>query len=322
MTVLMGVVRNGVVGPLEKKVPAWVQNGLREPFYCDELAAMELSEVDVQRFWKDGYLHLKQVFSHAEIEAARAGIEEILRTEGGRTAGNIVVGTLDLLSYPLLRQWIYDDRVIAVVRRLLDAEPVYFGDSSFQTGQGDRGWHRDNRVADRLDHSGLDWEGRYPIIRMGIYLQDHAKHSGGLGIRVGSHLPSWIAKPPVPASLRRSIARNVGRPILVDTTPGDLVLWTLRTTHTGNSVRLKGIPWLKLPTQIEDRLPSWLSVKDERKRAAMFASYGARSEHLNRYLDYLKTRDYIREMWKSARVTDEVRQTAREKGLDVMRMEA
>ena len=53
------------------------------------------------------------------------------------------------------------------------------------------------------------------------------------------------------------------------------MVWTLRTTHTGNSVRLRPLPWLKLPTQWEDRLPSWLSLDDERERMAMFASYAA-----------------------------------------------
>lgn len=201
-------------------------------------------------------------------------------------------------------------------------ELVYFGDSSFQTGRGDRGWHKDNRVSDRFDHAGLDWNGRYPLIRAGIYLQDHAHHSGGLGIRVGSHLPFWAARPPLPRSLRRRASQLHGRPILVASEPGDLVIWNLRTTHTGNSVRIKHLPWLKLSPRNEARLPPWLSVEEERKRAAMFATYAARSEHLDRYVDYLKTRDYALDLWRKARVTDEVREAARKRGLTVMKVEA
>jgi hypothetical protein len=282
---------------------------------------MSFAGVDTERFWKDGYLLVKGLFSEENIESARRRIEEILQDEGGRSAGDVMVGERDLLSYPGLREWIYDERVLGVVRELVGAEPVYFGDSSFQTGRGARGWHKDNRVSDRFDHRGLDWEGRYPLIRAGIYLQDHSQHSGGLGIRVGSHLPFWPAQLDLPRKLRYHATLLHGRPIHVDSTPGDLVVWTLRTTHTGNAVRIKPLPWLKLPTGAEDRVPAWLAMDDEKKRTAMFATYAARSEHLDRYIDYMKTRDYMQEMWRNARVTDEVREAARQRGLEVMRVD-
>jgi len=283
--------------------------------------AVNIPEVDVQRFWQDGFVRLMGVFSPEEIESAREHVSAILREEG-RTAGGARVCTRDLLSYPELRGFLLDPRVLGVVQRILGAPPVYFGDSSFQMGRGARGWHRDNRVSDRFDHVGLDWEGDYPLIRTGIYLQDHAHHSGGLGIRVGSHRPSWVAKPPLPRWIRRRASLLHGRPIHVGTEPGDLVVWTLRTTHTGNSVRLRPLPWIKLPTGLEDRLPGWLSVKDERERAAMFASYASRSDHLDRYITYLKTRDYARDLWRNARVSDDVREEARRRGLEVMKIEA
>lgn len=80
------------------------------------MPTMALPDADVDRFWKDGYLLIKAVFSRAEIEAAREAIEEILRTEGGRTAAAAVVGERDLLSYPALARWLYDERVLHVVR--------------------------------------------------------------------------------------------------------------------------------------------------------------------------------------------------------------
>lgn len=281
---------------------------------------MQIPEVDVARFWKDGFIVLKGVFSRERIDAAREHIRAILEAEG-RTAGKTKVCTRDLLSYPELAGFLYDPVVVGVVRRILGAPPVYFGDSSFQMGRGARGWHRDNRICDRFDHVGLDWDGDYPLIRIGIYLQDHTKHSGGLGIRVGSHRASWVAKPPVPRFLRRRATLLQGRPIHVGTEPGDLVVWTLRTTHTGNSVRPRPLPWLKLPTGIEDKLPEWLSVEDERERMAMFASFAAHSDHLNRYIDYLKTRDYARDLVKNSRATDETREAAKSQGLEVMKID-
>jgi hypothetical protein len=266
---------------------------------------MSVPEIDVERFWKDGFVLLKGVFSPEEIESAREHVSAILREEG-RTVGGARICSRDLLSYPELRGFLYDERVVGVVQRILGAPPIYFGDSSFQMGRGARGWHRDNRVSDRFDHIGLDWEGDYPLVRIGIYLQDHAHHSGGLGIRVGSHRPLWLAKPPLPRWIRRRASLLHGRPIHVDTEPGDLVVWTLRTT---------------LPTGLEDRLPAWLSMDDERERAAMFASFASRSDHLDRYIAYLKTRDYMRDLWRNARISDGVREEARRHGLDVLTIE-
>lgn len=296
-------------------------DGLTKLFMETPSGASLITASDRERFWRDGYLIIRGVFSPSEIESARKRIEEILADEGGRKSEDALVGALDLMSYPGLREWVYDDRVLSVVREILGTEPIYFGDSSFQTGRGARGWHKDNRVVDRFDHRGLDWDGKYPLIRIGIYLQDHIRHSGGLGIRVGSHNAFWGAKLNLPYKLRKGITLLHGKPIHIDSRAGDLVVWTLRTTHTGNSVRLKGIPSLKLPTQIEDRIPSWLAVPDDKKRAAMFATYGAKSDHLERYLDYLKTREYAREMWKNAKISDDVVQSAKAKGLSVMKVD-
>ena len=53
----------------------------------------------------------------------------------------------------------------------------------------------------------------------------------------------------------------------------------------------------------------------------MFASYAAKGDHLDRYIEYLKTRDYAQEMWLNSRVTEEVRAKAAEKGLTIMKVE-
>ena len=46
-----------------------------------------------------------------------------------------------------------------------------------------RGFHKDN--ADRVDPNAPDWNGRYTVLRFGIYLQDHYRHTGGLTCGTG-----------------------------------------------------------------------------------------------------------------------------------------
>src|SRR4029077_21275272 len=119
---------------------------------------------------------------------------------------HVKIGRGDLLCKRHLWRGVIDKRILDIARRLLPPHPlVYFGDSVYQVGNGYPGFHRDN--IDRDDLNGPDWQDSYPILRMGIYLQDHRHHSGGLKVKVGSHL------------------REDGRPFIVDSEPGDIVVW-------------------------------------------------------------------------------------------------
>ena len=70
---------------------------------------------------------------------------------------------------------------------------------------------------------GPDWSEDYKMIRIGVYLQDHDKFSGGVKLEEGSH----------------KLPFNKGKRVLADTKAGDVVVWDLRTYHSGNSVKIK-----------------------------------------------------------------------------------
>ena len=286
------------------------------------------SAPDVDRFWREGYLRLSRVFSADEIATLRDVVAKKLATREelfGTLPSGVRHLRSDLLADPDARAILLDGRVLAVARALLGGSLVYFGDSTLQVGTGERGWHRDNRLPDRFDPSGLDWDGRYPLIRFGLYLQDHARHSGGLGIRVGSHL--WQRAPgrPIPPSSglwskirRRRVvrsARTFGRPIFVDTEVGDLAIWTLRTTHSGNSVRLRALPRLRLPPRVEELCPRWLAVPESESRMAFFFTLAAVHPHTERYVEYLATRDYAVEMWRRSKYDDAARDACARAGV-------
>src|SRR3954462_4462530 len=99
---------------------------------------------------------------------------------------NAIFAKGDILSKDELRYTVLDDRILHLVKTVLGGNPVYWGDSNYHFGVGFRGFHRDN--VDRTDMTAPDWDGDYPIVRLAIYLQDHKNYSGGLKIRVGSHV--------------------------------------------------------------------------------------------------------------------------------------
>lgn len=190
----------------------------------------------------------------------------------------------DLATKPYLRWLITEPRILNMARSCLGPGPlIYFGDSGYQVGQGGYGWHRDN--IDRQHAEGPDWEGDYPLIRVGLYLQDHSWHSGGLKVQVGSH------------------RAESGKPVMVDTEAGDLVAWNLRILHSGNAVRLRGFSkWAIQPHrhlrkgQLGERaIPLWLRRPEAQERMALFLTYGQPGTHLDRYLEHYFRRPDVRQ---------------------------
>jgi len=168
---------------------------------------------------------------------------------------------------------VLDERIVALVKKLLGNDVLYHGDSTVQVGEGPRGFHKDN--ADRGEPAGVDWQGEYGIIRFGIYLQDHAVHSGGLKVRLGSH---------------RKVSHHVGKAKNLSTSVGDVVFWYLTTSHSGNFVRVRGATDWCLHPRIESLVPKGLRVPEQFERMAVFCTYGRPGPQFDHYIDYQSRR--------------------------------
>jgi Phytanoyl-CoA dioxygenase (PhyH) len=270
-------------------------------------------------FATDGFVVVRKVFSAREIDEMRRQVQrqvEVDRAEGRfedsffRYMG-VKSGKGDLLSKIHLRGILLDERILEIARSLLPPKPlVYFGESTYQLGSSGRYFHRDN--VDRSKAEGPDWRGEYTLLRLGIYLQDHRRHSGGLKVRIGSHL------------------HDGGRSCLVDSEVGDVVVWNMRTLHSGNAVRLRfwssfaGIEPIGRLRRLnigEDMIPAWMQLPLERERAALFMSFGVESAHLDRYIsEFLGEYEEPSESTITARFGAEVWETLRRRQLTVHRL--
>lgn len=267
--------------------------------------------VDRDQFRARGYAVVKRLFAPEEIEALRVEAAHAmtqLESEGlaERDAGPegvVRYSRCDVLSIPEVRHVLLDPRLVAVIGELLGSRPTYFGESVLRIGtHGGRAWHRDN--ADRTKRlGGLDWHDPYRILRCGVYMQDQTHHSGGLAVRPRSNRPG--------AQIR-------SLPIFVEAEPGDLVVWDLRTVHSGEVIRLRHAPRVALHPSLQTRLPQGLRLNDERERMVMFMSFGVRGPHLDHYLEYLKTREQNREIWETSRFGPEIWEEAARVGLEVL----
>jgi len=249
--------------------------------------------VDVAKFWRDGYTIVRGAYTRDEVARLR---EAVYASRGG--------GPRDLLCNPRLRSVLTDGRMVDVSRQLLDSDDLWYaGDSSYTINSGQRGFHKDN--TDRKDPNGPDWAGRYTILRFGVYLQDHYWHTGGLNLRAGSHTTT---------------DHSVGRNVYVRTRPGDIAVWSMCITHSGNGALLRFTPWVHpLPRQVP-KLKRWMVAKPDGDRIALFAAIGLDDAHHQRYVDYLRTRKYMVDIWRHSVYDDETLAEAAKAGLHVRDM--
>ncbi|MBM0238748.1 hypothetical protein JNW88_19250 [Micromonospora sp. ATA32] len=245
--------------------------------------------VNVQQYWEKGYTIVRGVYSQEEIAEFRRGA---LAGQGKHPG--------DLLSHPELRSVVTDGRMLDVARQILDRDDiVYYADSAAAIREGVPSFHKDN--ADRDDPDGPDWGSPYTQIRFGIYLQDHYRHSGGLNVREGSH---------------NKVNTTEGRVRQLCTRAGDLGVWSMRTSHSASGAILRW-PFHNVHPHYSQvkRLPSWLIAPKDGQRIALFVGLGADDAHLERYIDYLKSRAYVISNWKRTAWSEEAIREAEASGL-------
>jgi hypothetical protein len=230
------------------------------------------SEKLLKNYQRDGFVLVKGVFSATEITQIRSIVGGMDQRLG------------DILSHDSLRPFLLDDRVLSILRLLLGDRIVYYGDSSIQYEPkvGYRAFHQDS--LDDFDDPILT---ECKTLRIGIYLQDHAKHGGGLKVRRGSHRHVFLGRTNLkrflwgkPHGPLRQEAFRFGKGINLDSEPGDLVIWNHRTWHSGFAARLKWFPSFCINPRLEKYFPEWMCLPDIRPRAVLFASFGAPSKGL------------------------------------------
>lgn len=250
--------------------------------------------VDRDRFHKDGYLLIRGAFSAQEINEYRGYLNEVL-------SGNESFLDSDLISDTVLRSFVDDGRLIDISRQLLDGTPVYFGDSSanrYDEAAPVGTFHKDN--TDRHDVDAPDWGGDYPLIRFGLYLQDHKRQGGGLLLRAGSHRKVFRNRKAEVLN-EEIVDWLTGKTRYVFSELGDLVVWNMRLTHAGMGRFIRGPINRPVTERTQRIIPSFMHCAVEQTRYSMFATFAKEGAALSRHLRYLKTRRYMVDMWcKSA----------------------
>lgn len=227
----------------------------------------------------NGWVLIKNVFNNEEISKFRELALKDADHEG------------DLLSSQYLSPVITDKRLLDLIKECLKAESIYyFGDSSLSISRPGSGFHKDS--SDRENVNSPDFKDpEYSLLRLGIYLQDHATHSKGLCLRDKSHF--------FPNATQ-------GKIINVKSEVGDVIIWKLTTTHSANADIISLFPNSAFNPKITKMIPNLLKLKSIEPRIALFACFGKDDDYAQTYIDYLKTRSYALERWEKSAYTDAI----------------
>jgi len=256
---------------------------------------------------KEGYIVIPNVFSSKEIDDIALRVKSSLNDENKKIyiknskKENFVVIN-DFLSMPKLEEldWIVlNERIVNIMKKLINGPLCYFGESSAQIGTGLRGFHKDNVSRDNVDHD--DWKSNYDVFRVGLYAQDTESYSGGLQIRKKSHLVA---------------SRWSGRPINLRLKKGGIIIWKLTLTHSGNTLIPRFFPnFPYLLPRLASMMPHWLFLPYEMDRVALFFTFGAtKSTHTNNYIEYRKSR----EDWYPFKQSLNIKKVANERMVDIV----
>ena len=278
-----------------------------------------LSNQDLSDFNRQGFLLIKKVFKPDEIirirellYRARERVEKKHQLDSASFKKPLYPKWMEfdeLFSTPELRSVSYivlDNRVISYAKQLIGEDLVYFGDSEFNIGTKPGGWHKDN--THRANPNSDDWRGNYPIIRFGLYLQDHKQHSGGLKVIPKSHM--YVSRHHADGTWGGRLHFGAGRGMMIDSEIGDLIVWNLRTSHSGFSVRVKFAPNLSLHPLVERIVPRVLRVPEQKERIMINLVFGLPGPDLDRYNSHGRN--------KITRWTPNIAALAQEKRVEVL----
>lgn len=246
-----------------------------------------------KNFWENGYAVIRNIYTKDQIIRFRNFIkktgEEIAGSEQKDWRTLKGEGLKDVLSYRELRDSILNENLLKTIKHIFDDEDIYYwGYSRFRFNEKTyRNTHNDAK-----NDNQNPFKTKYPILRIGIYLQDHKNYSDGLKIfKKSCHsfkLGRTLLKKIIKENELRYLLPQRFNSVNIDSNAGDVILWNLRTCHSANALRIKFIKNLSLRPSIENFLEKYfpgLILPRENDRAVIFSDFGKMSESL---IDYIK----------------------------------
>jgi hypothetical protein len=190
---------------------------------------------------EDGFVILRSVLTEDEVIKLRKTLETYFSHHGVKMFGGISQPNAAVLIPEL--DWIYSHpTIIDALKNLLHNEKLMFTNHCDIHSGIISGWHKDDGTSDKtnlgyFDCLTYDVED-CQVYKVAIYLQDHVNNLAGLKVKRGSH---------------KIDSTEVGEEIYLKTRVGDVIIFDVRLTHSGQSDILP-VPWLRKPLNLTRKL--------------------------------------------------------------------
>ncbi|MGK7939751.1 MAG: phytanoyl-CoA dioxygenase family protein [Crocosphaera sp.] len=181
---------------------------------------LELNQTINNEIEKNGFIIVENVLNIQEIE----NLKEILKKHfqySGLSANSGLTQSNAAVEVPEVNWIFYHSKILAVMRQLLGQDNIMFTSHCDLHCRTLSTWHKDDGMT--VMEGGYFGYPTYDkadckVYKVALYLQDHYYNQGGLTVRKGSHKFSDI---------------HQGEEVHLKTKAGDLVIFDVRLTHTG-----------------------------------------------------------------------------------------
>ena len=190
----------------------------------------------------------------------------------------------EIFEYELIKKYFFNPNFFKIFKEILNCENlIYFSDSSINVHKTiekvPSGFHVDSR------NENYNFDEEYPIVRIGVYLENIKDFSGGIKVKPGSHQYYCITK--ITQAIKTIYQEKIlkknrnfkmklfDKNIQPDLNLGDLIIWNMRLHHSGASWRYKFNKLISLHPIIDKLMPKFLKIPPQFKnnRTAIFFAF-------------------------------------------------
>ncbi|MDD1427161.1 phytanoyl-CoA dioxygenase family protein [Dolichospermum sp. ST_sed9] len=191
---------------------------------------------------KDGFILIRGVLTEDEVTNLRKTLEAYFLHRGVQIFGGLSQPNAAVLIPEL--DWVFSHpKIIDALKNLVENEKLMFTSHCDIHSGIVAGWHKDDGTSSGKSNLGYfdcltyDVED-CQVYKVAIYLQDHTNNLAGLKVKPGSH---------------KIASTEVGEEVYLKTRVGDVIIFDVRLTHSGQSDILP-IPWLRKPLTLIRKL--------------------------------------------------------------------
>lgn len=238
-------------------------------------------------YLNNGYIIVKDFFKKDDLN--------YIKKKFSNHSNNLT--TKEIFDDVEIKKLFLNEAFFNLIKDILDSNKlVYFSDSSIVRHENifstTSGYHNDSRAED------YNYSKEYPLLRVATYLQESTNTSGGIKIKPQSHKYFCFTlrdvKQKIKTILKKFLNNDKNFKLKIFTSGiqpkldlGDIIIWNLRTHHSGTAIKFKYFKNLSLHPLVEKLLPNFVKIPCL-NRIAIFMVFGkelSEEKNLENYIN-------------------------------------